>query len=110
MSEPIKADDTVYTPDEIAAYAKCSATLVRREINAGRLKGHRLGGRLLRVKGREVHAWLEKQLPPSESTALVGSNPESSDASSGHDGEKRPRRNMPSTIASIVLKERQRRL
>ena len=106
MAEPLRSDETVYTPEEIAEYAKCSASLVRKEIKKGRLRGHRLGGRLLRAKGREVHAWLEKQPPGSENTASESSSPVSSGASSGETA--RVGHDTASALASIALKERQR--
>jgi excisionase family DNA binding protein len=104
----IVQDDTVYTPDEIAAFAKCSPSLVRKEMQRGRLKGHRLGGRLLRAKGREVHAWLERQSSSMERTVSEGSNPESAGVSNGTTVTSVP--DTASILASIALRERQRPL
>ena len=106
MDSLVRADDTVYTPEEIAEYAKCSASLVRKEIKKGKLKGHRLGGRLLRAKGREVHAWLESQSPKSASTALPASEPGNSGVSNGE--KEISVRDTSSMLASIALKEKQR--
>jgi excisionase family DNA binding protein len=103
---PVRADETVYTPEEIAEYAKCSASFVRREIRRGRLRGHKLGGKLLRVKGKEVHQWLEKQCSNSASIPSVASGSEVSGVSSG--GTAPAGRDMLSTLASITLSERRR--
>src|SRR5688572_28505157 len=110
MAEPatITADDTVYTPDEIAAFAKCSPSLVRKEMQRGKLKGHRLGGRLLRAKGREVHAWLERQSSSTERTASESSSPGSDGASSGTTVTSAP--DTASILASIAIRERLRPL
>jgi excisionase family DNA binding protein len=110
MAEPatITADDTVYTPDEIAAFAKCSPSLVRKEMQRGMLKGHRLGGRLLRAKGREVHAWLERQSSSTGNSASESSSLGSNGASSGM--KETSARDTTSILASIALRERQRPL
>lgn len=53
-------DEAIYTPAEIAAIAKCSASKVREEIKRGNLRAFRFGERLIRIKGSEARRWIGK--------------------------------------------------
>jgi excisionase family DNA binding protein len=51
----------VYTPREVAVFAKCSQGFVRKQIREGRLPAFRLGdSKLLRIKGIDATQWLTK--------------------------------------------------
>jgi excisionase family DNA binding protein len=62
--------EQIYTPDEVAILAKCSAGFVRKEIRNGNLAAFRLGGKLIRIKGHDAWEWLTRK---SVNTVSVGS-------------------------------------
>jgi hypothetical protein len=53
-------DGAIYTPTELAIFAKCSASYVREEIKRGNLKAFRFGERMIRIKGIEARQWIGK--------------------------------------------------
>lgn len=67
--------DPVYTPNGLASAVMVSPGLIRKEIRDGRLRAHRLGGKLLRILREDAEAWLNAQPTKSEYTNLVGSAP-----------------------------------
>jgi excisionase family DNA binding protein len=47
------------TIDQAAAYVRCSAVTLRREVKGGRLAAYRVGGRkALRFRPQDLDAWL----------------------------------------------------
>jgi excisionase family DNA binding protein len=52
-------EQLVYTPNEVAQFAKCSPSFVRKEIKNKSLKAFRLG-KLLRIKGEDACYWMSK--------------------------------------------------
>lgn len=94
------ADGAVYTPEQIAAWAKCSPSLVRKHLRERVLKGHRPGGSSMwRVKGSDAKAWLESPCTKSDLTNSDASTPEGSIASPGQ--RERGAADTSSTLASI---------
>ena len=49
-------------------------TFMRGEIREGRLRAHRLGKRVLKVKGSDLQAWFDAQQIPSANTASLPSS------------------------------------
>lgn len=61
-----------YTPKEIAAWSKLSASMVRKEIAAGNLHAKRFGDRLLRIRGEDALEWYNNRLEPINSDGSKG--------------------------------------
>lgn len=53
--------NAVYTPRGLAEEAHVSPWLVRKEIQAGRLQAHRVGGKFLRILRDDAERWLSSQ-------------------------------------------------
>src|SRR5687767_4805595 len=58
IESPTVTAGRVYTPAQIAEFAQCSSSYVRKEIGNGNLPAFRLGGKLLRIKGEDAWTWL----------------------------------------------------
>ena len=58
--EPSRSQSMWLTPKEAADWARCGVKTIYREVNAGRLRAARVGGRReLRIKPEWVDEWLE---------------------------------------------------
>ena len=100
---PTISPTMVYTPREVAAFAKCSQGFVRKQIGEGKLPAFRLGdSKLLRIKGVDAEQWLTK----SQATGSAGSPelPNNSPEGNGapHGG---PKRSAADTALASVLSE-----
>ena len=56
-----------YTPKQIADWSTLSASMVRKEIKAGKLIAHRFGDRKLIIRGEDALRWFESKLVPINS-------------------------------------------
>lgn len=52
-------DEHPYTIREIAQVLRCSVSFVQKQVQAGHLKCLRFGDRLIRIRGRDVRAWVD---------------------------------------------------
>lgn len=91
----------VYTPAEIAEIAICSAGFIRKEIRAGRLRAHRLGGKLLRILREDAEQWLRAKPIQSGSSSSDGSPPQ---APSSPGASTSPNGGRVSSVADIALR------
>ena len=55
------AEDSFYTPDEIAELLKVAPGTVRHWIRTGQLPGVRVGGRFWRVRSEDLEAFLDQE-------------------------------------------------
>lgn len=68
----------IYTVAEAAKAIAMSETFIREQIKIGALPAHRLGKRVLKIKGSDLQQWFDEQRIPSADT---GSCPPSKDGS-----------------------------
>lgn len=70
---------TCYTPAELAARWKCSASFVRRLIDNGELPAFRIGNKLLRVTAEAVEGYERSQRTNARIDLVDGPSRESAD-------------------------------
>ena len=57
---PTRDGAVLLTPTDAARLARVSTDTIYREIERGRLRAHRVGGRLLRIDPHDFRYWLER--------------------------------------------------
>lgn len=71
-------DSKIYTAKQIAEGIMATEDFIWREIREGRLRGIKLAHRVVRLRGSDVNAWLERGL-----TTLLTTEPSQQEAARG---------------------------